>query len=502
MVRECSMALMVILAPVVVPAQSLGIFRWQQQPYCNVLTLAVTQNGGVYELEGTDDQCGAGTAASAIGTAFFNPDGSIGFGLAIVTTPGGAAVHVEASISLSTLGGTWRDSAGGSGAFVFTPGVGAGGSPRPAAGSGIPPGSVGSAQVNASQVQLRVDGSCASGSFMQSVGQTGAISCGSEVGDITSVSAGLGLFGGGAAGAVALSLQTTPSGAFLLFNDNGLVASGIFGSGSIPAAGPGTRAMWYPRKAAFRAGTVFGEQWDDANVGIQSVAFGLGTKASGPNSTAIGEGSVASGINSTAAGLSSVASGGTAIAIGTRALAGGNGSVALGSDVSASTNGTFMFGDRSTTTPMLTFAPNEFLVRAAGGTGIYSNASLTSGVELAPGGGSWSSVSDANMKENFRDLEANDMLAKIARMPIREWNYKSQASAIRHVGPTAQDFHAAFGLGEDPLRISTIDADGIALRAIQALEARTRDLQETNDALRADVAALREQLARLDAQRR
>lgn len=49
---------------------------------------------------------------------------------------------------------------------------------------------------------------------------------------------------------------------------------------------------------------------------------------------------------------------------------------------------------------------------------------------------------------------------------------------------TAQDFHAAFGLGEDPLRISTIDADGLALRAIQALEARTRELMVENGALR------------------
>ena len=79
-------------------------------------------------------------------------------------------------------------------------------------------------------------------------------------------------------------------------------------------------------------------------------------------------------------------------------------------------------------------------------------------------------------------------------MPIREWNYKAQDAAIRHVGPTAQDFHAAFGLGEDPLRISTIDADGIALRAVQALEARTRGADETlareNQELRKRIEAL------------
>jgi hypothetical protein len=80
-------------------------------------------------------------------------------------------------------------------------------------------------------------------------------------------------------------------------------------------------------------------------------------------------------------------------------------------------------------------------------------------------------------------------------MPIREWNYKVQNAAIRHVGPAAQDFYAAFGLGEDPLRISTIDADGIALRAIQALEARTR---ADNDRLTRENADLRERVAQLE----
>jgi hypothetical protein len=102
---------------------------------------------------------------------------------------------------------------------------------------------------------------------------------------------------------------------------------------------------------------------------------------------------------------------------------------------------------------------------------------LTVGVLICappPRAGAWSSVSDVNLKENFRELDGGDVLLKIARMPIREWNYKAQDPAVRHVGPTAQDFHAAFGLGEDPLKISSIDADGVALRAIQALEARTR----------------------------
>src|SRR5262245_48663384 len=92
-------------------AQPLGTFKFQLQPYCNVVSLSVTQNGALYRLEGTDDQCGATTIAAATGLAFFNPNGTIGFGLTIVATPGGAPVTLDATISASTLSGTWRDSA-------------------------------------------------------------------------------------------------------------------------------------------------------------------------------------------------------------------------------------------------------------------------------------------------------------------------------------------------------------------------------------------------------
>ena len=105
------------IMPVAAEAQSLGAFRWQLQPYCNVLTLTVTQSGGAYRLEGTDDQCGSARAA-AIGMAFQQLDGTIGLGLTIVGSPDGSPVHIDAKINLATLGGTWRDSAGHTGARV------------------------------------------------------------------------------------------------------------------------------------------------------------------------------------------------------------------------------------------------------------------------------------------------------------------------------------------------------------------------------------------------
>lgn len=111
-------------------AQPLGTFRWQQQPYCNVLTLNVIGEGGNYTLDGTDDLCGAPQKASVTGIAHLNPDGSIGFGLTSVA-PDAAAVHLNATINMASLSGTWTDSAGKAGSFVFTPGAGVPGSARP-----------------------------------------------------------------------------------------------------------------------------------------------------------------------------------------------------------------------------------------------------------------------------------------------------------------------------------------------------------------------------------
>ena len=139
-------------------------------------------------------------------------------------------------------------------------------------------------------------------------------------------------------------------------------------------------------------------------------------------------------------------------------------------------------------------APNEVGVRAAGGVYLYTRADLGTGVALAANGSSWAALSDANAKENFRDVDGEDLLARLAAVPIREWNYKAQGATIRHLGPTAQDFRAAFGLGDFPLRINTIDADGVALAAVKALDARTRALTEQltreNDDLRARLARL------------
>lgn len=94
------------------------------------------------------------------------------------------------------------------------------------------------------------------------------------------------------------------------------------------------------------------------------------------------------------------------------------------------------------------------------------------------------------------------MLKKIADMPLSSWNYKSQDPTIRHLGPTAQDFYAAFHLGESETMINTVDIDGINMLAIQALEKRTAELKaktEELETVKAELAEMKAQLQHLSA---
>jgi hypothetical protein len=140
---------------------------------------------------------------------------------------------------------------------------------------------------------------------------------------------------------------------------------------------------------------------------------------------------------------------------------------------------------------------NQFNVRADSFVEFFSNPDATVGVRLDVG--SWRSASDGHLKEHVRPLAGERVLARLARLPIREWNYITQDASIRHLGPTAQDFQAAFGLGESPLQISMVDADGMALGALQALETRTRRLARAHETRRREQAELGERLARLEA---
>ncbi len=116
-----------------------------------------------------------------------------------------------------------------------------------------------------------------------------------------------------------------------LEGDGGILAKGTFGSGAtLTTAGPGTRFIWYPRKAAFRAGHVTGSQWDNANTGNYSFATGYNTTANSTATTAFGYMSTASDLYATAMGNNAIASGEAATAMGNQTTASGNVSTAFG----------------------------------------------------------------------------------------------------------------------------------------------------------------------------
>ena len=112
-------------------------------------------------------------------------------------------------------------------------------------------------------------------------------------------------------------------------------------------------------------------------------------------------------------------------------------------------------------------------------------------------------TSDRNAKEKFKAVNPREVLAKVVDLPITEWQYKSRdqqpADEARHLGPMAQDFHAAFALGHDEKHITSIDEDGVALAAIQGLNEKVEETRAENVELRQTVRELKslvEQLKR------
>ena len=154
---------------------------------------------------------------------------------------------------------------------------------------------------------------------------------------------------------------------------------------------------------------------------------------------------------------------------------------------------------------MLSYGADATLIVAKGGS---ANGQLIKG--FGPGGvdafrvdvdGSAffkivTNTSDRNLKTNFSSVNSLDILEKVVRLPISRWNYKSDRSSVRHVGPMAQDFRAAFKLnGNDDKHISTVDEGGVALAAIQGLNTK---LEAQNAKLRASLAALEARLSKLE----
>jgi uncharacterized coiled-coil protein SlyX len=126
-------------------------------------------------------------------------------------------------------------------------------------------------------------------------------------------------------------------------------------------------------------------------------------------------------------------------------------------------------------------------------------------------GGMWVPNSDRTRKTGLAEIDPRSVLAGVMRLPITTWSYKAEDASIRHLGPMAQDFYSAFGIGYDDKHIGTLDESGVALAAIQGLNAKLeervaeqereiaelRERVSATESLRGELAALRSALAEL-----
>ena len=345
--------------------------------------------------------------------------------------------------------------------------------------------------------------------------------------------------------------------------------------------------------AAGVAATVGGGEDNSATEWRATVGGGAGNQATGHGAT------VGGGLFNQASGLATVAGGSSNSAIGVAAVVGGgftnqatgdsatipggqsndaagSYSFAAGYHAKANHSGAFVWAD-STYADFVSTADNQFLVRAAGGVGINTNApnaalavdggnsvariavnsntptanaglnlrqdgvgrwsiaaiaadgDLTFFREGAGGGsrlfvdggganagyvgignaapqhplhmasgahvtvgGTWTNASSRALKTDFADVDRTTLLEALAGLPITSWSYRAEAPSTRHLGPTAEDFYAAFGLGAaDGASIGTVDADGVALAAIQALH-------RLNQTQQAQLASQQQQIERLE----
>ncbi len=297
---------------------------------------------------------------------------------------------------------------------------------------------------------------------------------------------------------------------------NANVASGSFG---VVSGGYNNEASGYIstivggelNKAIDSYSFVGGGRSNSASGTESVVAGGRSNTSPGPgsgilggtsNNTAGAESAVVGGSNNTASGVQSVVVGGFGN------IANGEGSFAAGTKAKALQDGCFVWGDTLNDNVECN-TPDAFVARARGGFSLITSGTAGTylGATLPAGAGAWTTLSDVNVKTAFQSVDVIAVLDKVIRMPITSWQYKAQ-HGIRHIGPTAQAFAASFGLGETDKGISTVDADGVALAAIQGLNQKIesqakqisqRDkkidqLERTNETLIKEMLAIKKKI--------
>ncbi len=100
--------------------------------------------------------------------------------------------------------------------------------------------------------------------------------------------------------------------------------------------------------------------------------------------------------------------------------------------------------------------------------------------------------SDRYAKVNFAAVDTGDILDRLSNVPITTWTYKDEGSEVRHIGPMAQDFSAAFEVGGSDKFISTVDANGVSMAALQELHRIVQKQDSRIVELEADLGQLKQ----------
>jgi len=285
----------------------------------------------------------------------------------------------------------------------------------------------------------------------------------------------------------------------------------IVGGGWANVASGGNAAVGggWANIASDSVATVAGGSYNTASGTAATVAGGMENIASGWYAAVVG------GWANTAGGLYTFVGGGRAN------IASNYCAFAAGRNARAVHDGSFVWSSYDSPSP--SFGSDTFFVNAPNGLGINCGAQRLDGGgqywmnfgRVASGGqlietsvgatlslsGVWQNASDQNRKTDFVETEPREVLEKLVALPVRQWRYTNEPSGVKHIGPTAQEFKAAFGLGHDERSIGTVDADGVALAAIQGLNQKVEDRSQKSEAriekLEAENAALKAELAEL-----
>jgi hypothetical protein len=286
-------------------------------------------------------------------------------------------------------------------------------------------------------------------------------------------------------------------------------------------------SMSFPNVVAGDFGTVGGGYSNVAGA-ESTIAGGAGNSAESYSVVGGGQGNTAQNFAAVGGGAGNLATGFVSVVPGgSNNLASGDYSFAAGDGALAQSDHSFVWSDGFDFESSINLfeaadnGPNTVTFYAQNGiymiTG-FSDSQQGSlvGAVLGAGDSSWSSLCDRNAKKNFRPVDVAAVLDKLARIPIQQWNYKSQDdSDTPYIGPMAQDFKGAFYPGRDDKRISTLEFDGVELAAIQGLnqkvdersaslesqlqqkETEIRDLKRQNDSLFERLRELEEKVNRV-----